>query len=96
MRLLRTFGRVKTQRLAVGPVAAAVESFDSGVVQRIEMQAVHCADGLFAAVNLLRVRKEKKVRDSSRPFSHPRLAQRAVHQFLSIFLIHYDCYQRNM
>jgi hypothetical protein len=48
-----TFSGVKSERIAVGPFPATVEGFHAGVVKRIEMQAVHCADGLFAAVNLL-------------------------------------------
>lgn len=48
-----TFGRVKTQRIAVGPFTAAVEGFNTGIIKRIEMQAVHRADGFLATVNLL-------------------------------------------
>lgn len=44
---------MKTERFAVGALAAAVEGFDAGVVERIEMQSVDRTDGLFTAVDLL-------------------------------------------
>lgn len=55
---------MKTERIAVGPFPATVEGFNAGVIKRIEMQAVHCADGLFSAVNFLKKRKRKISREN--------------------------------
>lgn len=62
---LFTFGRVKTERLTVRSFTATVKGFNSSVVQRIEMQAVHCTDGLLTTVDLLLYifQKEKSVRN---------------------------------
>lgn len=57
-----TFSSLQADAFAVRAFAGAVESSDSGVVKRVEMQSVYRANGLFAAVHLL----EKHTRDAFR------------------------------
>lgn len=48
-----TFRSLESYQFAVFPLSGAIESFDPGIVERVEVKAIYCTYGFFPAIYFL-------------------------------------------